>query len=501
MKHFWVFFSLLPLSMASQTFTWSTESEQFATETEFEIEHVIDQNKLFKIKSKYNDKVFNKDVFVDIFDLKNDFEKEDTNILSVDQPVMGLNMLTLEEMFYLSERNYIHFLSEYNRDTREYELFFQKANIDTKSKSKLQLVTKMIGKNGTNPGNFKIAQSQNKQFYAVLKEPSYDKKINEKITICLLDANLKVVKEVDYEFTFSTKQSRDKTLYVSNFGSVYLVKNIDLPKIKPYLAVYFWDGSSTSIKETSLKLENDLQINQFKGQFVAEDFYLQGFYSENIRFFQVSMGESSPANGIISAQFSASGNLNYITLNPTNRYKNFYLKDAIHENNKTWMLFDQTYKNTKRLPSADPSKPFEYRYEYLFESKGITLAMIDNTTGKMEWLNNIDNPEPTTINDNGAFLSCLYFLKNNQLSLIYNDTRDLNKGAIHIAYNSRMPVLQTFDSTGKMTKNIDLSNAGVGGTKSHCYELDTSLKVKVNENTFIVRSRCGTNAIYGYLNF
>lgn len=492
---------VLPLSVSAQSFKWAPEPEPFSNESDYKIEHVFDQNKLFKIKSKYNDKVFNIDVLVDIFDTKVDFEMEETNVLSVEQPMMGLNMLTLEELFYLSGRNYIYFLSEFNRTTKEYELFSQKVNIDTKTKSKLQFVTKMLGKNGTNPGNFYIAQSQNKEFYVVLKESSYDKKINEKITLCLLDATSKVVKEVEYEFPFSSKQSGDKTLYVSNTGSVYMVKNIDLPKTKPYLAVYFWDGVNSTIKETSLKLENDLQINQYKGQFVDSAFYLQGFYSDSARFFSVSYGESAPSLGVVSGQFSLSGDLNYLTLNPTERYKNLYLKDALHEANKTWMIFDQTYKSTKRLPSADPAKPFDYRYEFLFESRGMTIAMIDNKTGKMEWLNNIANPEPTTINDNGAFVSSLYFLKNKQLSIIYNDTHDLNKGAIHVVYNSRTPVLQTFDATGKMIQNKELTDAGVGGTKEHCFELDTSFKVEAEDNTYIVRSRCGSNAIYGYLKF
>lgn len=486
----------------AQTFTWSTEPTTIENESEYKIEHVFDNERLFKLKSKYNDKVFNTDVLVDVFDPKDDFEKDDTNNLSPEQPAMGLNMLTLKNMFYISGKSYVQFFEEFNRSTKENEFLAQKVNIDTKSRTKIQLVTKMAGKNGSNPGNFYVAQSENKNFYVVLREPSYDKKINEKITLCLLDANFKLVKEIEYEFPFSSKQSKDQTLFVSNSGNVYLLKNIDMPKMKPYLSCYFWNSSTNAITEKSLKLENDYQINKFIGTFVNDEFLLQGFYSDGARFFQISYGESSPSVGILAAKFSASGELVYLSQNKTERYKNFYLKDILVENNKSWLIFDQMYKETKRLPSANPASPLDYRYEFIYETKGITLAMIDNSTGKMDWISNINNEERSTSNDNGDFFSSLYFLKNKQLSLIYNDTRDLNSGVVHVPHYTRVPVIQTFDEKGKMISGRDLNDSGAGGNKKNCFELDTSFKVPTLEkDNYIVRLKCGNSARYGYLKF
>ena len=485
------------------TFKWSTEPTTIENETEFNIEHIYESGRLFKVKSKYNEKTFNTDVLADIYSPNDDFEKDDTNTLSVEQPVMGLNMLTFNAMFRLSGKEYIHFLDEYNKTSRENEMFFQKVNIDTRTKSRIQMVTKMPGKNGTNPGEFYVTQSENKQFYVVLKQPSYDKKVNEKVVLCLLDDKLKTVKEIEYEYPFSSKQSGDNTLYVSNSGNVFMVKNIDLPKMKPYMSLYFWNTQENKITEKSLKLEQDiLQINQFKGHFIGDDFYLQGFYSDSARFFSVSYGQSSPSTGIFSAKFNAnSGEMNYFVSNPTERYKNFLIKDVLVEGNKTWLLFDQVYKETKRLPQQPGAAAFDFKYEYKYDSAGMTIAMVDLTTGKLDWITDIKNEEPETVNDNGEFFSALYFLKNNKLSLIYNDTKNLNKGLVSILYNSRIPILQTIDSSGKTTERQELLSAGVGNTKKHCYELDTSFKVKTTDGNYIVRAKCGNSAWYGYLTF
>jgi hypothetical protein len=498
MKKLSLLLVLFSTSFYAQTFNWSTEPTKIENESENRIEHVFDGGKLYKMRTIYNEKVYNTDIFVDIFDSKDSFEK-DTENLSVEQPPMGMNMLTFLDQFYVSGKNYAQFYSEFNRSTKELELFYQNINIDTKSKSKLALVTKIVSKNGSNPGNFYMAQSPNKLFYVILKQLSYDKKVNEKIAFCLLDASFKVVKEMEYEFPFNSKESGNQTLAVSNTGNVFMIKEVNLPKLEPSKSLYFWNSATNIITEKSLKLENDMQINQFKGQFIGDDFLIQGFYSEKQKSFQIRFGDPSNGVGIFAAKFTANGDLTYIMTNPTEKFKDIFMKDALVEGNKTWVLFDQISKNSRRLPAADPSKPFERFFEHNFDSKGVTIGMIDNSTGKLDWITDIKNDERGTTNDNAAFFSGLYFVKNKTISVIYNDIRDVGTGIL--AHYSRFPVLQTLDSTGKIITTRDLTDSGAGCSKANCFELDTSFKVLSSENTYIVRSKCGDKAKYGYLKF
>lgn len=248
------------LTMNAQTFEWSAKKTKITEESEYQTQTVLLGDKLFNVKTRYNDKVYNTDVYVDQYDLRGDFEKMERN-LSVEQPAMGLNMSTFNSIFPLSGKEFVAFYTQYNKTTRENELFFETDDIETGSKTKQELAAKIPGKSGTNPGNFYVAQSADKKFYAIVAQPSYDKKINEKITLVLLDGNFKKVKELEYEFPFSSKQSGDQTIFVSDNGNVFLIKNIDLPKMKPYLSAYFWNTSANTVSEENLKLENDLQLN------------------------------------------------------------------------------------------------------------------------------------------------------------------------------------------------------------------------------------------------
>lgn len=485
------------LTMSAQTFDWSGKKTAIVDESEFKTESVLVDSKLYNVKTRYNEKVYNTDVFVDTYDLKDNFDKSDKN-LSVEQPPMGLNMSTFNNIFALSGKEFVAFYSNYNKTTRENELFFEKDDIEAGSKTKLEMVAKVPGKSGTNPGNFYVAQSANKNFYAIIAQPSYDKKINEKITLVLLDANFKKVKELAYEFPFSSKQSGDQTIYVANNGNVFVVKNIDLPKMKPYLSAYFWNTSANTVSESSLKLDADLQINAIKGQFAKDELYLNGTTDVSDRYMSVSIGQASPATGIFAAKLAADGKLVYAKSTPTEKYKNLVIAEAIIDGGKTWLVYDQKYKAKRRLP-ADKNDPLNYKYDYVYDSAGTVVAMVDNTSGKMDWIQNIKNNERTTENDNGAFNASLVFLKNGKLSVIYNDTRNFSKGILPDL--RRVPVMQTFNNTGKSDKADIANHGGIAASKENCFELDPSFKVQQPDGTYIVRTRCKNDARYGYLKF
>ena len=227
----------------SQTFRWSETYTTVENEADYKIDNYF-YGRLFKLKTKYNQDTFNKDVIVDIVDPKDDFESEVINA-SLEQPAMGLTMKTLIDLFQLSEKNFVYFVTEFDRSTKLNELFWMTANIDTGTKTKHKFITSFPGKNGVNPGDYYVAQSPNKEFYVALKVPSYDKKVNQKITFTLIDKTFKVVKEKEYEFPFSSKRcinlssaelkSGCSQSYFMSFlysGVLKIIANIN-PVIKP----------------------------------------------------------------------------------------------------------------------------------------------------------------------------------------------------------------------------------------------------------------------------
>ena len=473
----------------AQKFQWSETSTTIENEADYKIENYF-YGRLFKLKTKYNQETFNKDVLVDILDSNDDFESEVVNA-SLEQPVMGLNMKTLIDLFQLNEKNFVYFVTEFDKSTKMNELFWMTANIDTGSKTKHKFITSFAGKNGVNPGDYYVAQSPNKEFYVALKVPSYDKKVNQKITFTLIDKTFKVVKEKEYEFPFSSKQSGNQQLFVSNEGVVFMVKEIELPKVKPYKSVYIWNPSTDAVVEETLKLENDLQIHQLKGQFYESDFYIQGLYTDkNSRDFQfnVSYSGSDGVNslGVVCAKFDGKGARKYLTLNNTGKINDLNIKDFVVSGDKTWALMDHMFVISKRRPLAQTN--MKIINDYTYSNNGIEVGLINNTTGVLEWLHSTKISHPSTTNDNGDLISFMYNVTNEGVTLIYNQ---------HISiYQSKLPILQNYTKTGKLINSTPLPN-----TLPNKYSLDNSTFVKVENNKYMVRCKLGNSAKYGYLTF
>jgi hypothetical protein len=477
------------LATVAQTFSWSEEPTTVQDESAYRISRFY-TGRLFVVKTKYNMETFNKDVFVDILDPRDDFEKDTMN-LSVEQPAMGLNMSTLLEIFPLNDRDYVFFQSEFDRNTKTTTLSWLKANMDTGNKSKLETITAMPGKSAINPGNMFVAQSPGKTRYAVLKEPSYDKKVNQKISFVLLDKDFKVIKEKEYEFPFTSKQSGNHEMFVSDAGIVYLVKEIELPKTKPYKSVYIWNPNTDTVTEETLKLDNDWQIHQIKGKFIDDEFYLFGLYtdkgSRNFQFRMSFNGSDGVASlGIAVAKFGADGAKKYLTLNDTGRIGDLNIKDFVAAGDKTWALLDRLNATGKRRPLNQTN--MQIIYDYTYHDSGIEIGMIDNATGKLDWRSTLNVSHPQSVNDNGNLKSYMYFIDDNGVDIIYNQFLGNDRGYA--------PIMKRYSKTGQLvgTKNLPALPAWHG--------LDTSVAVKVKDGQYIVRAKSGqSRALYGFLNF
>lgn len=490
------FASLTTINLNAQTLTWGNATPSLK-ETDGKLDYLVD-TKLYQINSRYNSDLFNRDVKVTSYFLNN-LNIEKTNDLSVEQPVMGKAMMTHLEMFQEKGVNHVIFLDEFNTKTKERELFWQRVNIDTNVKTKPALVTSMPTRNST----YYISQSPNKLFYAVIKQHSPDKKLNEKINVTLLDKDFKVVKEITYETAYMNKTPMENKLYVSNQGAVYIVKDIDLAKMKPFKTLYFWDGSATAMQETSLKFDNDFQIYQYQGHFDGDDFYLHGLYtrigSKGVQMY----GGSLPAAGIYAARFNAKGEKKYIETSETGEIPGLNLKDFVFEGNKTWLFADKLFVAKKAKPMVQGS--FNFEYDYTYSNTAIVFGKIDNESGKLEFHKILQFDEPNTVNDNGAFLSYLYFLNNNQLTIVCNDTQTtMVSGYKGI---DRFTAIETYDDRGNPVSKSLIPETGLelkyrmGGGFEENFDLDTSVNIKVKDGKYIVRAKSNSNEKKGYLNF
>ncbi|HLA55298.1 MAG TPA: hypothetical protein VK623_04325 [Flavobacterium sp.] len=483
----------------AQTLTWGNKTP-VVNETESKLSQVLD-TKFYEINSRYNENLFNRDVNVGAYSLK-DLNQEKTNVLSVEQPAMGKAMMTHLEMYPLKGADAVIFLDEFDTKTKIRNLFIQRVNLDTNVKTKPEVVTSMPTRNS----QYFIAQSPNQSFYAVIKQHDYDKKLNEKINVTLLDKDFKVVREVTFETPYLNKTPLENQVYVSDQGTVFIVKNIDQAKLKPFKTVFFWDGNAQTMQETSLKFDNDFQIYQYQGHFDAGDFYLHGLYtrigSKGVQMY----GGGLPAAGVYAARFNNKGEKVYLMPSETGEIPGLNMKNFVIDGNKTWMLADKMFIQSKAKPMVQ-GQPYNWEKDYTYKNTAIAFGRIDNETGKLEWNKVLPFDEPDTTNDNGMYLSYLYFLNNNQLTILFNDMQKTKVGPRIMS--DRFTAIETYDDRGNPVSKsligatgLELKWNGAHDYYEENFDLDTSVNAtKVNDHKYIVRAKSNAgNEMFGYLN-
>lgn len=204
------------------------------------------------------------------------------------------------------------------------------------------------------------------------------------------------------------------------------------------------------------------------------------------------------------AKFNAQGDKVYITANDTGEIFSLNLREFVMDGNKTWLFADKLFVADKyKTINGKPS----FEKDYTFHNDGLLVARLDNETGKLEWHKELKLEDQKTLNDNGAYVSYLYFLKDGGVALLYNSTQPVKFGKIEAT--DRFIICETYDGAGNQTGKTTLQSTGLEKEYNYTYkhfeedfDLDTSIKpVKVNDNTYIVRAKSNSNEKYGYLKF
>src|SRR5690554_1766236 len=421
----------ITISGFAQNFNWGLP---FGGDDEngYEIQHIVDGD-VYRIKSIYDSEIFNYRITADRFD-QEDLEKAGSIDIGIEQPLMGSATETHHSMYQENGVDYIFFSREPNRDAATNGLYWQAGNIETGEKSDYKLLAEIQGKNNMNNGYFQTAQSPNGEYFAVIKEPAYYKKTLEKLEIELFDKDFNKLDQIEHEFEWPAARLAKHDLHVGDNGDVYFVKTVDLKKMKPYSLVYYWGKGTKALKENSLQQPDDYQISQNYTYFVGNDFYIAALLTNagSTTFgMKVDMdGRHSGAyvNALLTLKFE-NGNLIYqVRNNFEGPVSNLSIKSILPDGENQYVVMEKAYAN-KKSNSTDPTaKNITYTYSYL--NNGFFISLIDSKTGDVKWNYNIDTSERNTQNDNGAYLSVLPLVKDGNLVLLYNETRDIRTGKV-----------------------------------------------------------------------
>ncbi len=498
-----LFLLLLSGKSFSQSFSWGYPFGM-PQETEKNITHIVD-DKLYRISSHYDLNVFNHEISIDQFTLK-ELEKIKTINLSVEQPPMGNASLTFNSMFQEDGTAFTFFYTEFDRKTKKSHLYFRDVDINTGRMGELIPVINMEVPSISNSGEFIISQSPDKTYYSVLQQMPFDNKGTEKIRLYLLNSDKTIVKEKTHDYGVEDNRRKQQSIYVSDTGQVFLVKKIEEKKQKPYLNIYNWNTTTNAISVESLKQDDNYQLHQFNAKFHSNAFYLFGILThEKSSDFGLKIdfnGRNSGVAGssLLAVKFSEVGSTQYIHRSDfPETVSNLNISDIHFSGENIWIVYNRAFVE-KKSNSTNLSQG-NYTYDYTYLNNGFFVNLLKEKTGAVEWVHKMDTNERNTANDNGDYLSIISFTDNANLVLLYNETRDLNTGIVHNPFLRRFPIQQVFSPSGEILKHEAILSAGIGVTKEERFELNTSVIEPVSENTYIIRARNNAEYKYGYMRF
>lgn len=500
-KLFIVALLLCSIGAQAQSFNWGYP-HKITDEKDATITYMVD-DKVYKFTEYYDSKKFNRQLDVETYDPR-DLEKLESFAIEVEPGKVYGERRDYEALFQVAGAEHKLFSAFYDKKTGKNTLHWQTVDVTTGKIGDYKEVTEINAISMTKSGEFEIAQSPEGNYYAVLVEQPYVKKQAEKIELLLLDSNGIVVKRKKFTFPFIGRRARHNDLYVNDNGQVFFVKSINLKKQKPQRNLYHWDTNSDKINLTDLKQPDNFQIAQYRIDFQEDELLFTGILtSDNSTFFSVSIDYSGRnsgvrATGFLNLKYDKDGQLIYNNRVDLDKavsnlsIKNIHLMDDFY-----WVVLERAQINKKSKSSSTGSAAFEYDYTYL--NNGFGIGSINSSNGELNYLNLIDTNEPDTRNDNGAYLSILSFVHDDQLHLLYNETRDLRKGAVRVPWLKRFPIHDVIAADGSLVKNEALMAAGIGVEKDETFDLETTSIYEIEPGYYLLRARSGVEFKLGFM--
>lgn len=467
------------------------------------VQHIVDED-VYRLTSIYDLGIFNYRISADRFNQK-DLEKLGSIDLGIPQPIMGAAMETHNSFFQVDGTDYLFFSTLTNRETSENNLLWQTVNIETGERSDFKTLTTIEGKNNSNNGQFRTAQSPNGEFFAVLKEPAFLKKTPETLEIELYDKNLNKISSVAHTFEWEAQRAPKHLLQVDDSGNVYFMKAVNLKKIKPYSLIYSWPKSAQALSEFSLQQPDDYQIAQIHTYSDNGNLYIaallthQGSATFGMNIDMDGRHSGTAGSALLSMRFSNGKLVHQVRNDFEGPIANLSIKTILPDKNNHFVVMERMFVSKKSSTTNLTATNITYDYSYL--SNGFFISLLDAQSGDTKWNYTIDTAEPNTHNDNGAYLSVLPAIRGGNLVLLYNESRDIRTGKVHNPLIKRFPIIEVINPAGEVVRRDALTSAGVGVLKDERFDLDTGVIVPVSDNKYLIRARSNAEFKYGYLTF
>lgn len=331
-------------------------------------------------------------------------------------------------------------------------------------------------------GFFNPVISEDKKQLAVFVHLPYSKKANEKIATIAFDANLNKTSEASHTLRFKSEKAYREKVYLSNDGTLNIVKTTDFFKKNPVTSVITLTADA-AVEETVSRKDfyvSDSRVISMKGKY-----YLVGFATNNWKPTVAIGGRKDKSYFIynitdkilVTNQQWSPKTLKQVL---GKGFTDLTIKDVLIDEEKIYLIGDCKKKTSEVKSGAN----FEYNYTY---SNGPGVIVKLEVSGKVDY-DVLFKYGETYVNDKQKIASFYPYLKNGKLHILVNEKESvMKKKKVVIGYdkiNAKVITLNTFDRSGKRSIT-PFWNSKVGG-EQNIIDFAPTLTVKKNASSFYI---------------
>lgn len=350
---------------------------------------------------------------------------------------VGKSIATLQDLQFIGHSPVV-FLS----DKREgkYELYAQVYGKDCQTEGEPKRVFSFPISSGLQKlGTFDVIVSKNRQYFVVEYTQPETKEQAEKHYYRIYDRQFQLLLDGEYESSYPGKQVDFSHRYISNHGDYFLACNVmevnDRGRVK----------SNQWLEKVIVLQATEEGMEEFELDLDGRKIYDMQFSSDNERMltFSGTFGEQFKNNIQGIFYFRLDFKKKEVVDEGFEKFKAEDLKPSeavdIDETQVEMAilnpgLYDYKIRETYTLPDGSIVGIMEQYYEQSFYNGDIMtrsrstiyyyyndiIVFKVNPTGLFEWVKKI-NKVQLSVNDGGMYSSFAYYLKDNQLNLIFND--------------------------------------------------------------------------------
>jgi hypothetical protein len=425
-------FIFLALQMNAQRFSWGVPVKHDKLEFDggaITKRHLLREDKdgMIRLRVQKKDVIANSEIIIEHYGAN----------LELTKTILVLESNKIYDIFeeIVIDKDKIHvFLSKTGTDKTN-TLKVQTFDFDGEMIGSMQTLDVIKGIKAIDIGNFYIAASENKQHFAILSEPPFDKDANESFMVKTFDADFKETFGQTMTLEYPSKRSLWNSPYIMNDGTMFISKYQKIQKVGVVRDMYVLDRAGKKLNSTKVTLSGGFDFCNIDNEMLETKdghFIYAGLYKED--------GALKLPLGVSYVEFDNTGKIVREVVKP---YKdvpklgvsNLVLKDVeLLDNGDVLFLAHQSSSSSVSVGTDVNNRVYSYKGESIY----VARLSGDN----LVWSQVIERKLIESQSDNGRLLdfAWMYDKEGDNLIILYNDMQDRYQTALRGA-NYKIPML------------------------------------------------------------